>query len=88
MTTHTCLFKLLGMLYLQLTEEKRGYNIYSYGKLDILHPYGTVFKYFNIMVFVSFNLTYSFSFSCVHMQKKARAPIKANSYRLLPDGMC
>ena len=88
MTTHTCLFKLLGILCIQLTEEKKGYNIYSYSKLDILHPYGTVFKYFNIIILVSFSLTASISFSCVHMQKKTKAPIDANNYRLLPDGMC
>ena len=81
---------MLGILHIQLTDEKRGYNIYSYSKLDILYPYGAVFKYFNIIILVSFSLTasISFSFSCVHMQKKATAAIDANSYHLLPDGMC
>ena len=78
MTTHTHLFKMLGILHVQLTEEKRGHNIYSYSKLDILHPCGTVFKYFNIMILVSFSLIASFPFSCVHMQRRATAPINAN----------
>ena len=30
----------------------------------------------------------SISFSCVHKQKRVIAPIDANNYCLLPDGMC
>ena len=87
MTTHTYLFKLLGIMYTAY-RRKKGCNIYSYSKLDILHPYGTVFKQFNIIILVSFNLAASISFSCVHKQKRAIAPRDANSYCLLPDGMC
>ena len=59
MTTHTYLFRLLGILCIQLTEEKKGYSIYSYSKLDILHPYGAIFKQFNIIILVSFNFAAS-----------------------------
>ena len=52
MTTHVYLFRLLGLLHIQLTEEKKGYNIYSNSKLSILPPYGAVFKQFNIIVLV------------------------------------
>ena len=88
MTTHTHLFRLLCILCVQLTEEKKRYNIYSYNNLSILHPCGAVFKQFNIIILVGFSLMASISFSCVHKQWRAIAPVDVNSCCLLPDGMC